>query len=98
LRSQIRTEIKKLHQTIGTTIIYVTRDQVEAMTLADRIVILRGGVTEQVFAHRSCSCEFGYSSQRLAPHRPQFVEKARVDAARAMLEGTRKPLKLDGER
>jgi len=48
LRGQVRTEIKKLHQTIGTTIIYVTHDQVEAMTLADRIVILRGGEIEQV--------------------------------------------------
>jgi multiple sugar transport system ATP-binding protein len=48
LRGQVRAEIKKLHQTIGTTIIYVTHDQVEAMTLADRIVILRGGDIEQV--------------------------------------------------
>ena len=48
LRGQVRTEIKKLHQTIGTTIIYVTHDQVEAMTLADRIVILKGGEIEQV--------------------------------------------------
>jgi multiple sugar transport system ATP-binding protein len=48
LRGQVRTEIKKLHQAIGTTIIYVTHDQVEAMTLADRIVILRGGDIEQV--------------------------------------------------
>lgn len=48
LRGQVRTEIKRLHQTLGTTIIYVTHDQVEAMTLADRIVILRGGVIEQV--------------------------------------------------
>lgn len=48
LRGQVRTEIKKLHQTLGTTILYVTHDQVEAMTLADRIVILRGGVIEQI--------------------------------------------------
>ena len=48
LRGQVRTEIKKLHQAIGTTIIYVTHDQVEAMTLADRIVILKGGDIEQV--------------------------------------------------
>jgi multiple sugar transport system ATP-binding protein len=48
LRGEVRTEIKRLHRTIGTTIIYVTHDQVEAMTLADRIVILRGGVIEQV--------------------------------------------------
>ena len=48
LRGQVRTEIKRLHQQIGTTIIYVTHDQVEAMTLADRIVILKGGDIEQV--------------------------------------------------
>ncbi|NTJ41756.1 sn-glycerol-3-phosphate ABC transporter ATP-binding protein UgpC [Agrobacterium larrymoorei] len=48
LRGQVRTEIKRLHQQIGTTIIYVTHDQVEAMTLADRIVILKGGEIEQV--------------------------------------------------
>ena len=47
LRGQVRTEIKRLHQQIGTTIIYVTHDQVEAMTLADRIVILKGGDIEQ---------------------------------------------------
>jgi multiple sugar transport system ATP-binding protein len=48
LRGQVRTEIKRLHQAVGTTIIYVTHDQVEAMTLADRIVILKGGEIEQV--------------------------------------------------
>ena len=48
LRGQVRAEIKKLHQQLKTTIIYVTHDQVEAMTLADRIVILRGGIIEQV--------------------------------------------------
>ncbi|WP_342363955.1 sn-glycerol-3-phosphate ABC transporter ATP-binding protein UgpC [Terrarubrum flagellatum] len=50
LRGQVRTEIKRLHQTIGTTIVYVTHDQVEAMTLADRIVIMRDGRIEQVGA------------------------------------------------
>jgi multiple sugar transport system ATP-binding protein len=48
LRGQMRTEIKKLHQSIGTTIVYVTHDQIEAMTLADRIVIMRDGHIEQV--------------------------------------------------
>ncbi|HEU0222480.1 MAG TPA: sn-glycerol-3-phosphate ABC transporter ATP-binding protein UgpC [Paracoccaceae bacterium] len=48
LRGQVRTEINRLHRAIGTTIIYVTHDQVEAMTLADRIVIMRAGVIEQV--------------------------------------------------
>src|SRR5688500_13236345 len=48
LRVQVRTEIKKLHDRVATTIIYVTHDQVEAMTLADRIVVLRNGRIEQV--------------------------------------------------
>jgi multiple sugar transport system ATP-binding protein len=48
LRVAMRTEIKKLHQRVQTTAIYVTHDQVEAMTLADRIVVMRGGHVEQV--------------------------------------------------
>ena len=48
LRVQMRTEIKKIHQRVQTTIIYVTHDQVEAMTLADRIVVMNDGVIEQV--------------------------------------------------
>ena len=47
LRVQMRTEIKKLHRRVATTVIYVTHDQVEAMTLADRIVVMRAGVIEQ---------------------------------------------------
>ncbi len=48
LRNQMRAEIKKLHERLKTTTIYVTHDQVEAMTLADRIVLLRKGVIEQM--------------------------------------------------
>lgn len=48
LRVQMRTEIKTLHQNVGTTSVYVTHDQIEAMTLADRIVVLNGGRIEQV--------------------------------------------------
>ncbi|MCF6301978.1 MAG: sn-glycerol-3-phosphate ABC transporter ATP-binding protein UgpC [Devosiaceae bacterium] len=48
LRTQMRLEIKKLHQRMGTTIIFVTHDQVEAMTLADRIVIMKDGHIQQV--------------------------------------------------
>lgn len=47
LRVQMRSEIKELHQRLGTTTIYVTHDQVEAMTLADRVVVMNGGVVEQ---------------------------------------------------
>lgn len=43
LRADLRVEIKQLHQTLGNTMIYVTHDQIEAMTLADRIAIMRGG-------------------------------------------------------
>src|SRR5690242_7610678 len=48
LRADMRTEIKKLHQAVRTTVIYVTHDQVEAMTLAERIVVMRGGHIEQI--------------------------------------------------
>ena len=48
LRGQMRTEIKRLHARLGATVVYVTHDQVEAMTLADRIVIMRDGDIEQV--------------------------------------------------
>jgi len=48
LRGQMRAEIKKLHQKVRTTVVYVTHDQVEAMTLADRIVVMRDGYIEQV--------------------------------------------------
>ncbi|KQS61269.1 ABC transporter ATP-binding protein [Rhizobium sp. Leaf371] len=48
LRNELRVEIKKLHQSLGNTMIYVTHDQVEALTLADRIAILRDGVIQQL--------------------------------------------------
>jgi multiple sugar transport system ATP-binding protein len=47
LRTQMRGELKQLHRRLGTTMIYVTHDQVEAMTLADRIAVMRGGVLQQ---------------------------------------------------
>ena len=48
LRGTMRLEISELHQQLGTTMIYVTHDQVEAMTMADKIVVLQAGVIEQV--------------------------------------------------
>src|SRR5882724_3679639 len=48
LRVQMRTEIKKVHQKVRTTTVYVTHDQVEAMTLADRVVVMRAGIIEQI--------------------------------------------------
>lgn len=48
LRVSMRNEISKLHRELGSTTIYVTHDQVEAMTMADRIVIMKGGIVQQV--------------------------------------------------
>ncbi len=50
LRVTMRAEIKELHQKLGTTMIYVTHDQIEAMTMADKIVVMREGVVEQIGA------------------------------------------------
>jgi multiple sugar transport system ATP-binding protein len=48
LRVQMRVELKKLHERLGTTAIYVTHDQVEAMTLGDRVVVMKDGWVQQV--------------------------------------------------
>ena len=48
LRAQMRLEMKRLHRTLRTTTVYVTHDQTEAMTLAERIVVMNGGIIEQV--------------------------------------------------
>ena len=53
LRGQMRVELKQLHARLGATMIYVTHDQVEAMTLADRIAVLRAGALEQVGSPRT---------------------------------------------
>lgn len=50
LRVTMRVEIKELHQRLGTTIVYVTHDQIEAMTMADKIVVMRNGFVEQIGA------------------------------------------------
>jgi len=48
LRVEMRAEIKRLHETTGTSVVYVTHDQIEAMTLATRIVVLKDGIVQQV--------------------------------------------------
>ena len=48
LRADLRVEIKRLHQQLENTMIYVTHDQIEAMTLADRIAIMKSGVIQQL--------------------------------------------------
>src|SRR5579884_996134 len=50
LRVAMRTEIKELHQRLKTTTVYVTHDQIEAMTMADKIVVMHDGIVEQIGA------------------------------------------------
>src|SRR6185312_5077697 len=50
LRAELRVEIKLLHRKLQNTMIYVTHDQIEAMTLADRIAVMKGGVIQQLDA------------------------------------------------
>ncbi|MCB1488961.1 MAG: sn-glycerol-3-phosphate ABC transporter ATP-binding protein UgpC [Bauldia sp.] len=50
LRVEMRTELKKLHQSLGVTVVYVTHDQIEAMTLATKVVVMKGGAVQQMAA------------------------------------------------
>jgi multiple sugar transport system ATP-binding protein len=86
LRVEMRTEIKLLHQRVGKTIVYVTHDQIEAMTMADTIVVMNGGRVEQtgapgdVYRHpatRFVATFIGSPAMNLAPARvaePGVVE------------------------
>lgn len=62
LRTQMRVELKRLHRSLGATMVYVTHDQVEAMTLADRLVVLYQGIPQQIGSpaqvHDTPSCKF----------------------------------------
>ncbi len=98
LRVQMRTEIKKLHQRVQTTVIYVTHDQVEAMTLADRIVVMRQGHVEQVgtpdVIYREPASTFvasfiGAPTMNLVPGRLQADGD---DLAVVLSEGVRLPI------
>ena len=82
LRAQMRTEIAKLHKRLGTTFIYVTHDQTEAMTMGDRIVVMKDGFIQQVdtpqnlydHAHQRVRCWIhGLSSDEL--HRCQAGQR-----------------------
>ena len=88
LRNEMRSEIKRLHQRLGATIIYVTHDQVEAMTLADRIAVLAAGRVMQVDSPRNIynrpAAEFvaGFTG---AP--PMNLVDGRLDGERIALGG-----------
>ena len=93
LRNEMRTEIKRLHQRLGATIIYVTHDQVEAMTLADRIAVLSGGhrmqydTPDTVYNRPAALFVAGFTG---APS--MNLVNCTVDAGAADLGGVRIPL------
>jgi multiple sugar transport system ATP-binding protein len=98
LRVQMRTEIKELHQRLKTTSIYVTHDQIEAMTMADRIVVMRDGVVEQsgdpleLYDHPVNTFVAGFIG---SPAMNMVPGTARVSGAQAIVEfgdGIRLPL------
>ena len=93
LRVQMRSELLKLHRRVGRTTIYVTHDQIEAMTMADRIVVLRDGVVQQV----------GTTERGLRPSRQHLRRHLRRQSAdephrgaRSLADGGAPPLRGAG--
>jgi multiple sugar transport system ATP-binding protein len=95
LRVQMRTEIKKVHQTIPTTTVYVTHDQIEAMTLADRVVVMNGGSPAMNFL--PCRVQDGpnggigirVSDQIILPVPPARTERYAKHKGKEMVLGLR---------
>src|SRR4029077_6590048 len=107
LRDEMRGEIKRLHQEIATTMIYVTHDQIEAMTLADRIVLMRDGAIEQqgapldLFERPATRFVAGFlGSPQMSFLRGKLVRDGAGDRIRLDGDGSALPLprerKLDG--
>ena len=90
LRNEMRSEIKKLHQRLGATIIYVTHDQVEAMTLADRIAVLSAGhkmqyaTPEEIYNRPAAQFVAGFTGSP-----PMNLVPCTVEACAALLGGVR---------
>jgi multiple sugar transport system ATP-binding protein len=95
LRDDMRAEIKRLHKELGRTMIYVTHDQIEAMTLADRIVLLRDGVIEQqgtpmeLFERPSTQFVAGF----LGSPKMNFLNATLIKDAVQLADGTKLPMK-----
>ena len=113
LRTQMRVELKKLHQKLGVTMIYVTHDQIEAMTLADRILLLQGGRVQQLGpprelydwpANRYTASFLGSPGMNFLPARldgeslQAIGVELRVDASMLMPEAQNGPVVLGGEK
>ena len=99
LRSETRVEISELHQRMKTTMIYVTHDQVEAMTMADRIVVLNGGYIEQVgspmdlYNHPASEFVAGF----IGSPKMNFIKGTHADAVQAATLGVRPEHFIMGE-
>ncbi len=101
LRLDMRTEIKKLHQRLGATIVYVTHDQIEAMTLATRIAVMKGGVLQQlgspyeVYNHPANIFVAGFmGSPRMNLIKARLVQGG-SGLALDIQAGTRPPVRID---
>jgi len=104
LRVQMRIEIAKLHKDLKTTIIYVTHDQVEAMTMASRIVVLNAGVIEQVGAplelyhHPSNRFVAGFIGSPKMNFLPGKLVSAAANTAKVALKGGEVEVAVDATR
>jgi sn-glycerol 3-phosphate transport system ATP-binding protein len=100
LRVQMRIEIKRLHQTIGTTSVYVTHDQVEAMTLGDRLIVMNAGRAEQiggpieVYERPATTFVAGFIG---SPAMNMLPARLAADARSVELDGVRLPVNVSAE-
>ena len=98
LRVDMRSEIKRLHQRLGATMVYVTHDQVEAMTLADRIVVLKEGRIEQIGTPRDLyhEPETRFVAGFIGAPAMNFLPVSVRDGAAALPNGATLPARLRG--
>ena len=101
LRVQLRTEIAKLHQRLGTTIIYVTHDQTEAMTLGSRIVVMKDGIVQQIDSPQNLydkPCNLFVAGFMGSPQMNFVDATARVEGGKAYLDVEGQSIELPDEK
>ena len=101
LRVQMRTEIAKLHQRLGTTIIYVTHDQTEAMTLGSRIVVMKDGIVQQIDSPQNLydkPCNLFVAGFMGSPQMNFVDAVARVEGGKAFLDVEGQSIELPADK
>ena len=101
LRVQMRTEIAKLHQRLGTTIIYVTHDQTEAMTLGSRIVVMKDGIVQQIDSPQNLydkPCNLFVAGFMGSPQMNFVDATARVEGGKAFLDVEGQSIELPADK